>query len=44
MFKLERWWRELYQRLEKFYEEDLARLKDRRHYDPTNDIHKEHIF
>ena len=40
MFKVERWWRELHQRLEKFYKEDLARLKDQCHYDPTNDIHR----
>ena len=39
MFKLERWWRELHQKLEKFYEEDLARLKHLCHYGPTNDIH-----
>ena len=40
MFKVEQWWRELHERLEKFYEEDLARLKKQFHYDPTDDIHK----
>ena len=39
MFKVERWWRELHERLEKFYK-DLARLKNQFRYDPTNDIHR----
>ena len=38
MFKVERWWRELHQRLEKFYKEHLARVKDQCHYGPTNNI------
>ena len=40
MFKVERWWRELHGRLEKFYKEHCARLKNQFHYDPTNDIHR----
>ena len=32
MFKAERWWRELHQRLEKFYKEDVARLKNQCYY------------
>ena len=40
MFNAERCWRELHQRLKKFYKEDLARLKDHCHYDITNDIHR----
>ena len=40
MFKVERWWRELHERLEKFYKEHCARLKNQFHYDPTNDIHR----
>ena len=40
MFKVERWWRELHEKLEKFYNEDLARLKNQFRYDPTNDIHR----
>ena len=40
MLKVERWWRELHQRFEKFYKEDLARLKGQCHYDPTNDIQR----
>ena len=40
MFKVERWWRELHERLEKFYKEDLARLKKKFHYDPTHDVHR----
>ena len=34
MFKVERWLRKLQQGLEKFYKEDLARLKEQCHYDP----------
>ena len=40
MFKVERWWRELHERLEKFYKEDLARLKSQFRYEPTNDIYR----
>ena len=39
MFKVERWWRRLHQRLDKFYKEGLAMWKDQS-YDPTNDIHR----
>jgi len=35
--KLERWWKELHERLEKFFEEHLALLKDHGHYDPFDE-------
>ena len=44
MLKVEKWWGELHQRLEKFCKENLARLKNQCHYDPTNDIHGWHIY
>ena len=40
MFKVERWWKEFHQRLDKFYKENLARLKNQYHYNPTNDNHR----
>eukprot|EP00794_Sanderia_malayensis_P018736 gene18736-20625_t len=36
--QIERWWRELHERLEKYYKVHLAFLKDQGHYDPDMDI------
>ena len=44
MLKVERWWRELHQRLEEFYKDDLSRQQDQCLYDPSNDIHTQRIF
>ncbi|XP_066920717.1 uncharacterized protein [Clytia hemisphaerica] len=35
--QIERWWRELHERLEKFFKEGLVWLKDQHHYDPENE-------
>ncbi|CAB4023493.1 Hypothetical predicted protein [Paramuricea clavata] len=35
--QIERWWRELHERLEKFFKHQINWLKDRGHYDPHSD-------
>lgn len=37
ILQIERWWRELHERLEKFYKEKLRWLKDQNHYNPQNE-------
>ena len=32
--KIERWWRELHHRMEKFFKEELKKLVENGHYDP----------
>lgn len=39
-FKIERWWRELHQRMEKFFKFPLNQLKDHGHYDPQDENHR----
>ncbi|XP_028417449.1 uncharacterized protein LOC114541833 [Dendronephthya gigantea] len=34
--QIERWWKELHQRMEKFFKSQLCWLKDQAHYDPHN--------
>ena len=36
--KIERWWKELHERMEKFFKDQLNWLKDRAYYDPDDDI------
>ena len=36
-FQIERWWKELHERMEKFFKEHLALLKDHGHYDPFDE-------
>ncbi|XP_066931267.1 uncharacterized protein [Clytia hemisphaerica] len=38
--KIERWWKELHERLEMFYKSGLRNLVDTGHYDRTNDLHR----
>ena len=40
IFQIERWWKELHERLEKFFKQPLNRLKDDGNYDPHNEIHR----
>ena len=35
--KIERWWRELHERMEKYFKEQLNWLKDRGHYNPHSE-------
>ena len=36
LLQIERWWRELHDRLEKYYKQQLRWLKDQSHYQPEN--------
>ena len=38
IFQIERWWKELHERLEKFFKQPLNRLKDDGNYDPHNEF------
>ncbi|XP_013403271.1 uncharacterized protein LOC106168664 [Lingula anatina] len=38
--QIERWWRELHERLEKFFKMNLCWLKDNGHYDPKSEQHR----
>jgi len=38
--QIERWWKELHEKLEKYYKEKLAWLKANQHYDPHNELHR----
>ena len=38
--QIERWWRELHERLEKFFKHQLNFLKDQSYYDPHNRTHR----
>ncbi|XP_014675602.1 PREDICTED: uncharacterized protein LOC106815628 [Priapulus caudatus] len=38
--QIERWWRELHERLEKFFKFPLNRLKDEGHYDSKDETHR----
>lgn len=35
-FQIERWWKELHERLEKYFKEKLIWLKNEHHYNPHN--------
>jgi hypothetical protein len=39
-FKIERWWKELHERKEKYFKGHLRWLKDQGHYDPHNETDK----
>ena len=39
--KIERWWRELHERLEKFFKEQLVALLRGREYDPYVALHRQ---
>ena len=36
--KIERWWKELHERMEAFFKNQLSSLIDRHLYDPTSDL------
>lgn len=36
--KIERWWKELHERLETFFKDQLNWLKDQAHYDPNDEV------
>ncbi|XP_077974714.1 uncharacterized protein LOC144430568 [Styela clava] len=38
--QIERWWKELHERLEKYFKKQLNSLLDKRQYDPHNKIHR----
>ncbi len=38
--KIERWWKELHERMEKYFKEQLKYLLLHHHYDPANLVHK----
>jgi hypothetical protein len=38
--KIERWWRELLERMERFFKKQLAELVESGDYDPTNDTNR----
>ncbi len=40
LYQIERWWKELHQRLEKHYNQQFLSLKDQGYYDPQNDLHR----
>jgi len=42
--KIERWWRDLHERLEKYFKEQLTQLLRGREYDPYNNVHREILF
>ncbi|XP_067048999.1 uncharacterized protein [Acropora muricata] len=35
--QIERWWKELHERMERYFKDGLLWLKDQGHYDPHND-------
>ncbi len=35
---IERWWKELHERLEKYFKNQLRWLKEHAHYDPSSDM------
>jgi len=35
--QIERWWKELHERMEKYFKDQLAWLKDQGHYNPHSD-------
>ena len=38
--QIERWWKELHERLEKYHKADLNWLKINGHYDPSNETNR----
>eukprot|EP00794_Sanderia_malayensis_P000002 gene2-21645_t len=38
--QIEHWWRELHERLELYFKDQLRWLKDQGHYDPTDERHR----
>ena len=42
--QIERWWRELHDRFEKYFKEQLMHLLEQGHYDPQNDTHRSIIY
>eukprot|EP00794_Sanderia_malayensis_P002289 gene2289-2634_t len=42
--QIERWWRELHERLEIYYKQKLSYLKDQGYYHPDDDLHRYCIY
>jgi len=42
--KIERWWRELHERLEKYFKNQLTHILESQYYDPSNDLHRKLLF
>ena len=38
--KIERWWRELLERLERYFKQQLNQLLENGDYDPGNEVHR----
>lgn len=38
--QIERWWKELHERMEKYFKDGLRRVKDQGHYDPHNESNR----
>ena len=41
--KIERWWRDLHERLEKFFKKQLTALLRQREYDPLNALERQRL-
>ena len=39
-FQIERWWKELHDRLEKYFKDHLRWLKDQNHYDSNDETNR----
>ncbi|XP_066927710.1 uncharacterized protein [Clytia hemisphaerica] len=39
--QIERWWKELHEKLEEYYKDQLRTMKDNLMYDPKNELHRE---
>ena len=37
LLQIERWWKEIHERMEKYFKDHLAFLKDQHYYDPDNE-------
>ena len=40
ILQIERWWKELHDRLEKYFKDHLRWLKDQNHYDPNDETNR----
>ena len=44
LYQIERWWRELHERLEKFFKFPLKELQDQGHYDTNSEIDRYYLY
>ena len=44
LYQIERWWRELHERLEKFFKFPLKELQDQGHYDTNSETDRYYLY